>query len=47
VIELVKRRIPVLTVYDSFIIQLRYSRLLEELMEDVKFTNRRRLESLA
>jgi len=47
VIELVKRRIPVLTVYDSFIIQLRYSRLLNELMEDVKFTNRRRLESLA
>jgi len=47
VIELVKRRIPVLTVYDSFIIQLRYSRLLNELMEDVKFTNRRKLESLA
>ena len=47
VVELVKRRIPVLTVYDSFIIQLRYSRLLKELMEDVKFTNRRRLEALA
>jgi hypothetical protein len=47
VIELVKRRIPVLTVYDSFIIQLRHSRLLKELMENVKFTNRRRLESLA
>lgn len=47
VIELVKRRIPVLTVYDSFIIQLRHSRLLKELMEDVKFTNRRRLVSLA
>ena len=47
VIELVKRRIPVLTVYDSFIIQLRYSRLLKELMEDVKYTNRRRLEALA
>ena len=47
VVELVKRRIPVLTVYDSFIIQLRHSRLLKELMEDVKFTNRRRLEALA
>ena len=47
VIELVKRGIPVLTVYDSFIIQLRYSRLLKELMEDVKYTNRRRLEALA
>ena len=47
VVELVKRRIPVLTVYDSFIIQLRYSRLLKGLMDDVKFTNRRRLEALA
>ena len=47
VIELVKLRIPVLTVYDSFIIQLQYAELLKEIMEEVRFTSRRKLESLA
>ena len=46
VIELVKLRIPVLTVYDSFIIQQQYAELLKKLMEDVRFTSRRKLESL-
>jgi hypothetical protein len=47
VIELVKRRIPVLTVYDSFIVQLSYLSVLEELMDNVKFINRRKLVALA
>ena len=47
VIELVKLRIPVLTVYDSFIIQQQYAELLKKLMEEVRFTSRRKLESLA
>ena len=47
VIELVKLRIPVLTVYDSFIIQQQSAELLKNLMEDVRFTSRRKLESLA
>ena len=43
VLELVKRDIPVLTVYDSFIVQQRYEDLLIELMSEVKFVNRREL----
>ena len=41
VVELVKRGIPVLTVYDSFIVQLSYLSVLKELMDNVKFINRR------
>ena len=47
VVELVKRGIPVLTVYDSFIVQLSYLSVLKELMENVKFVNRRKLLALA
>ena len=43
VIELVKREIPVLTVYDSFIVQKRHQELLKRLMKEVKFVNRRKL----
>ena len=46
VIELVKRGIPVLTVYDSFIVQLSYLSVLEELMEKVKVVDRRELVAL-
>ena len=47
VIELVKRGIPVLTVYDSFIVQQSSLSVLEELMEKVKFIDRRELVALA
>ena len=43
VLELVKRDIPVLTVYDSFIVQQRHEGLLKKLMSEVKFVNRREL----
>ena len=43
VIELVKRNIPVLTVYDSFIVQKRHEELLKRLMKEVKFIDRRKL----
>ena len=43
VLELVKRGIPVLTVYDSFIVQQRHEELLKKLMSEVRFVNRREL----
>jgi hypothetical protein len=43
VIELINRDIPVLTVYDSFIVQKRHKELLKRLMKEVKFVNRRKL----
>ena len=43
VLELVKRDIPVLTVYDSFIVQQRHEEILIKLMNEVKFVNRREL----
>ena len=46
VLELVKRNIPVLTVYDSFIVQQRHEELLRKLMSEVKFVNRRALDKM-
>jgi len=43
VLELVKRDIPVLTVYDSFIVQQRHEKILKKLMSEVRFVNRREL----
>ena len=46
VIKLVKRDIPVLTVYDSFIVQKQYEDILIKLMSEVKFINRRELDKM-
>ena len=43
VIELVKKNIPVLTVYDSFIVQKRHEVLLKRLMNEVNIVDRRKL----
>ena len=46
VIELTKRGIPCLTVYDSFIVQSKYEDLVKDLVKKTRFINRRYLADL-
>lgn len=46
VIELTKRGIPCLTVYDSFIVQSKYKKLVKDLVKKTRFINRRNLADL-
>jgi hypothetical protein len=46
VIELTRRGIPCLTVYDSFIVQSKYKGLVKVLVKKTRFINRRNITSL-
>jgi len=46
VIELTKRGIPCLTVYDSFIVQSKYKKLVKDLVKKTRFINRRNITNL-
>ena len=46
VIELTKRGVACLTVYDSFIVQSKYEDLVKELIKKTRFVNRRNIVNL-
>ena len=46
VIELTKREIPCLTVYDSFIVPLQYKQLVDKIKDITPYVNRRRLDKV-
>ena len=47
VVELTRRGIPCLTVYDSFIVPLQYKELVNEMKDKTPYLNRRRLDKVA
>jgi len=47
VIELTRRNIPCLTIYDSFIVPLQYKELVDEMKDKTPYINRRRLDKVA
>ena len=46
VVELTKRGIPCLTIYDSFIVPLQYKELVDEMKDRTSYINRRGLEKV-
>ena len=47
VVELTRRSIPCLTIYDSFIVPLQYKELVDEMKDKTPYINRRRLDKVA
>jgi hypothetical protein len=47
VVELTRRGIPCLTIYDSFIVPLQYKELVDEMKDKTPYVNRRRLDKVA
>ena len=47
VVELTRRGIPCLTIYDSFIVPLKYKELVDEMKDKTPYVNRRRLDKVA
>ena len=44
--ELTDRGVVCLTVYDSFIVQSKHKKLVEDLIRDTRFVNRRNIDNL-
>ena len=44
--ELTKREIPCLTVYDSFIVPLQYKQLVDNIKDITPYINRRKLDKV-
>ena len=47
VVELTRRGIPCLTIYDSFIVPLQFKELVDEMKDKTPYVNRRRLDKVA